>query len=114
MASFSAAAAGALAVGTLYVDGRLQISKDLSSIRRVAQGERNFKRAGEFMFGFEMCQMLRKPQLQRAEHRALTCSSSQRGYTGSMKPFGLERASTRGNKSTAASANLCTIFSPKE
>lgn len=46
IAAISTLAAGTFAAGALYIDGKLQLSKDLSSLRRVEQGERNFKTAG--------------------------------------------------------------------
>jgi hypothetical protein len=110
MAAVSAAAAGTSAVGALYMDGMLQLSKDISSIHRVSQGEQNFKRADEFMFGFEMCQMLRKPQLQRAEHRTLTCSSSPRGYTANRKPF-VSRGQVRLGTSLSQRLPICALSS---
>lgn len=45
-AAISALVAGAIAAGALYVDGKLQLSKDLSSLGRVAQGDGNFRAAG--------------------------------------------------------------------
>jgi hypothetical protein len=44
--SFLAIAVAGAVAGLFYLDGKLQLSNDLRNFRRVAEGERNFHRAG--------------------------------------------------------------------
>ena len=70
-AAVSAAAAAAAIAGALYIDAKLQLSKDWTSTQRVAQGERNFKRAGELLIlAKKMCASCSKAPPLVAEKRA--------------------------------------------